>query len=90
LDIFCKLFLNVEWAHIVPELGFTATNARMASPDRPVSALVPLYYWTVVVGFRPSATNLIQAPSLGGAFISKLFYEFLVFKVAPSWAVVGD
>ena len=82
------LLLNIERGHLVPKTRLAASNAGVTGANRPVSSLIPQYYWTVIIRFRSSAADFVKAPIFGRSFISKLLYKFFVLEMASPRAVI--
>jgi hypothetical protein len=62
----------------------------MARFHRPAGAVVEFGNGAVVVGFRSSATHLVQAVAQRGFFGTEFLDEFIVFKVRAPRAGVMD
>ena len=58
-DLLSEFFIKRR--HVVPEIRFTATDARMARLDRKTRAVVKLYFGTVIIGFRAPASHRVKA-----------------------------
>lgn len=56
----------------IPVIRFGTTQARMARLNREARPFIPFRYRAGVVGHRPAAADLVQAPAFARAFVIEI------------------
>src|SRR5512133_1285897 len=63
-----SLKMLVEWP-IVPEIGFTATNAAMPTLDWKAHPIIPTHHSTGIVSVGTTTSHFVKAEATFGIFI---------------------